>query len=151
MLHHAVRIWKFEPRRYQLDEGWQNKYLGAAGEYLGPRLGMLEAPGSEARVNRFPWAPWPKRPFALTVKRGGVLGPLEGARRARIPKMGTRCPLAMFRNRDAPTSTLELDFVPIHVVWVPRHAAHRSTASNTAMTSAGGAMQTVRYASTPLR
>jgi hypothetical protein len=37
-LKHKLRIWKFKPKRYQLDEGWQNKNLDSQGLYLGPKI-----------------------------------------------------------------------------------------------------------------
>jgi hypothetical protein len=37
-LHHKLRIWKFIPKRYRKDEGWQNKHLDSQGRYIGPRL-----------------------------------------------------------------------------------------------------------------
>lgn len=39
MLHHKVRIWKFLPRQYRLDEGWQNKHLDKYGQYKAPLVG----------------------------------------------------------------------------------------------------------------
>jgi len=36
--HHKLRIWKIIPRKYQIDEGWQNSNLDSQGRYLGLRL-----------------------------------------------------------------------------------------------------------------
>ncbi len=36
--HHAVRIWKFEPKRYIKDRGWENDNLDNQGHYMGPIL-----------------------------------------------------------------------------------------------------------------
>lgn len=37
-LHHKIRIWKFIPRRYKIDAGWQNENLDSQGRYLGPQI-----------------------------------------------------------------------------------------------------------------
>ena len=31
-----VRIWKFVPKKYMLDNGWRNHHLDKGGVYLGP-------------------------------------------------------------------------------------------------------------------
>ncbi len=38
LLNHQVRVWKFLPREYQIDAGWQRKHLGPAGAYRGPQI-----------------------------------------------------------------------------------------------------------------
>lgn len=38
LLNHKLRIWKFMPRRFQVDRGWQRDHLGPAGQYVGPDL-----------------------------------------------------------------------------------------------------------------
>ncbi|MCK6569718.1 hypothetical protein L6V77_01250 [Myxococcota bacterium] len=35
---YSIRMWKFKPARYQIDEGWTNAYLDSQGRYLGPRI-----------------------------------------------------------------------------------------------------------------
>ncbi len=37
-LTHKVRIWKFLPRQYLVDKGWQRDHLGKGGTYLGPDI-----------------------------------------------------------------------------------------------------------------
>lgn len=50
LLHHNVRIWKFKPQRYQIDQGWQNDHLDKQGNYQGPQLKPVpvSAPPDEA-------------------------------------------------------------------------------------------------------
>lgn len=38
LLKHKIRIWKFKPKMYQVDEGWQNKNLDKYGQYVGRQL-----------------------------------------------------------------------------------------------------------------
>lgn len=38
LLKHKVRIWKFKPKMYRVDEGWQNKNLDKHGQYQGPEI-----------------------------------------------------------------------------------------------------------------
>jgi hypothetical protein len=38
MLRHKFRVWKFIPRKYQIDKGWQNDHLDGQGQYVGPML-----------------------------------------------------------------------------------------------------------------
>lgn len=38
LLKHKIRIWKFKPKMYQLDEGWQNKNLDKYRQYVGSQL-----------------------------------------------------------------------------------------------------------------
>jgi hypothetical protein len=38
LLNHKVRIWKFKPKMYRVDEGWQNKNLDKFGQYRGPEI-----------------------------------------------------------------------------------------------------------------
>ncbi len=37
-LNHKLRIWKFVPKRYQIDKGWQNDNLDNQGRYQGAQL-----------------------------------------------------------------------------------------------------------------
>ncbi|MGK3966700.1 DUF3800 domain-containing protein [Sorangium sp. So ce118] len=39
LLHYKIRIWKFVPRRYRIDKGWQNDNLDKFGQYRGPLIG----------------------------------------------------------------------------------------------------------------
>lgn len=50
MFHHKLRIWKFIPKRFRTDEGWQNKNLDKHGQYIAPQVDDLvrAADGSEA-------------------------------------------------------------------------------------------------------
>ncbi|HZF49212.1 MAG TPA: hypothetical protein VE093_11220 [Polyangiaceae bacterium] len=34
LLHHKFRVWKFLPRQYQIDKGWQNDNLDKQGQYV---------------------------------------------------------------------------------------------------------------------
>lgn len=38
LLNHKVRIWKFKPKMYQVDSGWQNDNLDKHGQYVGRQL-----------------------------------------------------------------------------------------------------------------
>jgi len=37
MLKHSIRIWKFLPQRYRIDEGWQNDHLDRQGRFVARR------------------------------------------------------------------------------------------------------------------
>jgi hypothetical protein len=39
LLKHTVRIWKFVPKQYRIDKGWQNDHLDPQGRYQGPDIG----------------------------------------------------------------------------------------------------------------
>ncbi|CAA7614018.1 conserved hypothetical protein [Candidatus Terasakiella magnetica] len=36
--HHALRIWKFKPKDYLVDRGWQNDHLDRYGNYIAPDI-----------------------------------------------------------------------------------------------------------------
>lgn len=38
VLHHKVRIWKFTPKRYRIDRGWQNDHLDRQGMFVASDL-----------------------------------------------------------------------------------------------------------------
>ena len=38
MLKHSIRIWKFLPQRYRIDEGWQNDHLDRQGRFVASKL-----------------------------------------------------------------------------------------------------------------
>ena len=37
-LSHKLRIWKFKPKKFQIDKGWQNDHLDAQGGYVAPDI-----------------------------------------------------------------------------------------------------------------
>lgn len=46
-LHHGIRIWKFLPRKYRIDRGWQNDHLDRQGMFVASDLSPQVASGSD--------------------------------------------------------------------------------------------------------